>query len=1218
MQQSWHTVGGLYPRKSLFDATGGDMNRFYRFGFASLALALAILLLAAGNNAFAQVSKGSLSGTVLDAQGASVPGAVVKIVSKETNQESTTTSDNAGLFRLSLLSPGAYRMEITKSGFRKTVLNNVQVTVGADNSLGEIKLEIGELSSTIEVTAAPPLLEASQAQITNAITSAQIETFAGVLENQGLDFIALTIPGVVNNRDLGFSNTNGPGFAVNGIRGRNNDQQIDGQNNNDNSVAGPGLFLSDPEFVQEYQITTSNFGAEYGRNSGSVVNILTKSGANDVHGSIFGTESNSALDALSNTQKQFEGLTKPARYNDEFTGATIGGPFWKDKVFYFGGFDNEIISQKQVYSTGLLTPTPNGIATLSACFPGSQSIQALQRFGPYGVGGGNPTPQGVQPLITTNGCAGVELGGVQRTLPTGSHTYDWIYKLDVRSAKNSFYGRYIYNKSTFFNTNAFGTAASGYPANVPALSQDYAFSWTRTLTSRMANEFRVSYGRLNVEFGGNTIGNTVPLQGNIAQALAQVSFSNSALLAFGPATNAPQGRIVNTYQGQDNWTYFVGRHGLKAGVNFTYQRSPNIFLPNLNGQFRFSSWGRFAQDAPNRIRIASGNPSLDFREKDTFLYFGDDFKVKSHLTLNLGITWSYYGQPSNLFHDITTRRESNASTAFWNPALPLSVRTFPAIPAPKNSWGPSVGFAYSPQWGGFLTGRGKTVLRGGFRLSYDPAYYNIYVNISSAAPEVLLNTLTGASATGNPLPAVPTGPNVRTELASSLTLGVFDPRTFNETSITPDFGPQRTPEWSFGLQREITKKSVFEARYVGNHGTRLFQSINGNPRIDGLAAAFPSLVPAGETPCTTPTTVLGPGQTIHPELGRVDCNQGIVRRRTNTGYSDYNSVQLEFRTNQLFNQLNLKTGYTFSKTTDNASEIFGTGAAGGTSAFAQSQVNATSAEHGLSGLDFPHNFFVSFYEDLPAFRAQHGVIGHILGGWGFSGTYALVSGQTYTPIQSALNCFSIPAAAGCLTSSAFNASSFYDLPFTQAFIGLDQALRPFLGNPSAPATAVGIFAGDACNNFAMTGTEPVCTVPGTTLVSLNGINQSSSIAAFVPTALTKNDVRFIVNGLVANQQFGTPFGNVARNFSRDARTNIANVTFFKTVKAWERAKVTFHMSMLNAFNHPNFSSVDPFIDDAGLAQEGTGFANPSLTSGGIQTATGTPGRSIRFGLRIAF
>jgi len=168
--------------------------------------------------------------------------------------------------------------------------------------------------------------------------------------------------------------------------------------------------------------------------------------------------------------------------------------------------------------------------------------------------------------------------------------------------------------------------------------------------------------------------------------LAKVTFSDSTLLPWGPATNAPQGRIVNTWQAQDNWNYVLGRHQLKAGVNFTDQRSPNQFLPNLNAAYRFSNWGRFGQNTPNRIQIAQGDPSLNFHERDTFLYFGDDFKLRNNFTLNLGVTWSYYGQPANLFHDITTKRESNASTAFWNPALPLSVRTFPQIPAPKNSW----------------------------------------------------------------------------------------------------------------------------------------------------------------------------------------------------------------------------------------------------------------------------------------------------------------------------------------------------------------------------------------------------------------------------------------------------------------------------------------------------------------------------------------------------
>ena len=140
--------------------------------------------------------------------------------------------------------------------------------------------------------------------------------------------------------------------------------------------------------------------------------------------------------------------------------------------------------------------------------------------------------------------------------------------------------------------------------------------------------------------------------------MANVTFATTGLLGFGPATNAPQGRIVNTYQLQDNWTYVVGRHQLKAGANITQQRSPNYFLPNVNGQWQFSDYGGYASNDPTRIRIASGNPVLPFRETDTFLYVGDDFKLKNNLTLNLGLTWSYYGQPANLFHQITVKNQT--------------------------------------------------------------------------------------------------------------------------------------------------------------------------------------------------------------------------------------------------------------------------------------------------------------------------------------------------------------------------------------------------------------------------------------------------------------------------------------------------------------------------------------------------------------------------------
>ncbi len=167
---------------------------------------------------------------------------------------------------------------------------------------------------------------------------------------------------------------------------------------------------------------------------------------------------------------------------------------------------------------------------------------------------------------------------------------------------------------------------------------------------------------------------------------------------------------MNTWQAQDNWNFVMGKHTFKAGVNYTFQRSPNIFLPNIDGAFRFANWNAFMNNTPNRVQLAKGNPSLDFREHDTFLYGGDDWKIGRNLTVNLGLTWSYYGQPANLFNQQEVPRETNPATALWattssalttaganvigQPIPLVGVRAFPNFPAPKNSFGPSVGFAY--------------------------------------------------------------------------------------------------------------------------------------------------------------------------------------------------------------------------------------------------------------------------------------------------------------------------------------------------------------------------------------------------------------------------------------------------------------------------------------------------------------------------------------------
>ena len=163
---------------------------------------------------------------------------------------------------------------------------------------------------------------------------------------------------------------------------------------------------------------------------------------------------------------------------------------------------------------------------------------------------------------------------------------------------------------------------------------------------------------------------TVPSDTGVDQAITRATFTDTSLLPFGLNGVFPEGRIVNTWQGQDNLNWVKGKHTFKAGVNYTYQRSPNTFLPNLNGAFRFADWQAFAANKPNRVRIAAGTPTLDFREHDTFLYAGDDWKLRPNLTLNLGLTWTYYGQPANLFNDLTTAARKQSCYRVLAPGYP--------------------------------------------------------------------------------------------------------------------------------------------------------------------------------------------------------------------------------------------------------------------------------------------------------------------------------------------------------------------------------------------------------------------------------------------------------------------------------------------------------------------------------------------------------------------
>src|SRR5262249_49070234 len=303
------------------------------------------------------------------------------------------------------------------------------------------------------------------------------------------------------------------------------------------------------------------------------------------------------------------------------------------------------------------------------------------------------------------------------------------------------------------------------------------------------NEARFAYSNLSVLFGGNCAqfkGCIPDPTGNVLAGLANFNFTGLhalvdlpgapasdtgvSLQTIGAANNLPQGRVVNTYQIVDNFSKTWGRHQFKFGAEVDRHTNSVPFLPNINGSFRINSASRLLNNDPSQVTLAVGQFQISYNETDQYYYAQDDWRIKDNLTLNLGVRYEYSGQPVNTLHDLTLKRESDPSTAIWKQSLPLDVRTFPKIASDKNNFAPRLGFAWRPSFKGRLARtlfgeQDKTVISGGYSIAYDPSFYNILLNVSTASPSVFnlptVNPAPGAGPVAFPVPANATGAGVQ-------------------------------------------------------------------------------------------------------------------------------------------------------------------------------------------------------------------------------------------------------------------------------------------------------------------------------------------------------------------------------------------------------------------------------------------------------------------------
>jgi hypothetical protein len=1173
----------------------------------------AFALVLSASLAFGQgIVTGTISGTIEDAQRAVISGATVHVVQVATGTRVSAQSNSQGYFEVKSLPIGSYNVTIEAPGFAKLQLTGVTVEAGKNTALGAQTLKVSATSEVVTVEASAPLIDSTSSQIGGTFETKVVQSLPNA--GAGFDNLALFIPGVANNGSTNFSNTNGAAIANNGLRGRSNNFQIDGQANNDNSVAGPLVFLSNPDILAEVQVVSNNFSAEYGRNSGTVVNYVTKSGGNSFHGSAYEFYEGDWDRSLTNGQKNpllgfcpsgvAAGTATPfssscntaviPRFVDNRYGGTFGGPVLKNRVWFFGSYQEEKQRAQSSATSSSLTPTPTGISALAAAFPGNAAVTALQQFGPYGITAGNPQPAGtVQNITVSNGATSViaPFAFVTRTVGNNFDDRQITGRGDWQmTSKDHFFFRFIYQNSN--TALGAGTISSGAFVAVPAQDRQYGWDYTRAWSGNFVQQFRVSYGKGFFKFAAGQAFPQCTIE-NVTACPPNITFSDStnSYTSFGLATNLPQDRQVHNTQYQNNSTWTHGRHTWKFGGELDHQSSPNHFLPSINGGFQFLSnpavgaapamnaFSNFIRGAANcppqsgvlfngiceQLSLTNGPFNFDFKENDLFFYGQDDWRVKDNLTLNLGLRWEWDQQAINLLHDISVQ---NVANGFWAAGLPTSVTEIPKVPEAYKNFGPNIGFAWRPRIMKRVVGEDKTVIRGGYRIAYDPAYYNIFLNVATTAPVVNSGTVFNVG-----VPSNATGTAVQAAYLSQIPSGQ-NPGARAQTRVSSDFHNPMVEQWSLGVERLVTSRISFETRYVGNHGVGNFQTINGNPLIGvfnaagtltgGLAVQAPQLIPSGVTPCS-PTAA-----TVAAAAGRPDCNFGLLRVRNNGAWSMYHGLQNELKIRD-FHGLTADVAYTWSKALDNSSEIFSS-SGGVTTPIALNPFDPNRGERGVSAQSFPHVLTTYWVYDLPWMRRQQGFFGRILGGWQVSGTHRYQTGVAVFPSQ-----------------NTNNGDPYCDAAFNNQFIGTDSC-RPILSNPNAPFDTAGRYLNAAtlinvstCQSTALAGT-PAC-----------------------PT-INPTDVHFIVNNTFAVNALcsGNPFAcAVSRNVTRTMPRNQVDLSLQKSFKIGERVSFTMRGDALNVGNYQFLGAPGLNVNSKNINGVGLGGAPAPNTFGETWANNGT-------------
>ena len=1124
--------------------------------------------------AFSQgITTGIVAGVVTDATGALVPGAQIQLTNQANGLKLVQISTADGSFKFLSVPIGTYHALITANGFANEQVNNIQVVSGATSNLNSVALRVATAEAEqVEVNgSAADLLETSDSQVTTTFSSESLQTLP---LNNGFDTAVELIPGVVGTGMDDFSNSNGDNYSVNGQSGRYNNFEIDGQSNNDNTIAGPQAFFDNQDAIAQLQVITNDYSAQYGRNAGAVENYITKSGTNSFHGSAFDFYQGQFLSSMTNNDKNPLLIATPVlpRYVENRAGATIGGPIWRNKLFFFFStyWDRERTGVTPSESLPGLTPDAAGLATLQSTFSADPGAAALLSYGPYSIKAGNPQPIPVpsslfpaadtcssngiclEPVTDASGkTAMVEEQGVTRSIASPFNDQEEMARMDWQPGeKDHFFLRYYYQPQFSIADGSNGVAAGDW-VTVPSVTYSVGADWTHSFTTHFVDQVRYSFQEAKVPFEGGAFPDCVV--SNFGACPAQMNFNGgNDDLTFGGDADFPQGRTVKVTQVQDNATWNHGSQTLLFGGEFDYQNTPIVGIFYYNGYPIYGTLSNL-MGAPNAglpggassySYLANGAITVPFTEPDLAAYFQDDWKAFPTLTLHLGMRWEFFGQAVNELHNETVARESNPSTAFWSTSLPLSDRTVNQVAQVYTNFEPRIGLAWNPDFDK------KLAVSAGYAINANPSFYNIILLVSDGAPVTNLGAfLCGANA------CIPSNGSIlntdfRALNLSSLPTG-GDPGQDVEDTVPTNFRTPYVQTWTLGIQHQIGGSAVGEVRYVGSKTTDDFQSLDANPYLLPVVSAFPNFY-SGLSLCTDPSA---------DGYGRPNCNQSNLIKTGNGGWAEYDALELNLTT-QNYHGLTSTVSYTFSKDLNNATDAFrSTGAGGSTIAFPQDPLNPSAGERGLGGNDFPNTVGIGFTYDLPKFVKGNELLGRVANGFQLSGLYRYRSGQVYTPYQ--------PVTLDTNTGD----TSFCDGAFNADVIGVDTC-RLVLSDKKAPINTVA-YLNPYTGGQDPTSGAPLMGPPEYVVYNSDGFSSSGVYSPGTP--VNPSTTHWIINNQAYAMSVGNPYPGSSRSLLRGQPFSDLDATILKTIPITERVGIQLSMAAYNALNQMFLGPGNAFV-----------------------------------------